>query len=243
MTIDFWGLGIQAINVVILVWLLSRLFWRPVANAIARRQQVMAVQLKEAKNQQAKADRTLSEVTELRAGIAAEREAMLARAEIEAQESAKSVREETHRESAKLIDAAKQTIARDTELAAKSQAAKAAILSVEIASKLLIRLDTPVVHEAFLTILIDAIKQMPAEDRKALTGADTDLVSAADLTSDEQIRVTKAVHEALQDSPKLQFVTDPHLIAGLELRTTHFVLHNSWQADLKQILQVVTDAG
>ena len=37
MTIDFWGLGLQAFNVVILVWLLSRVFWRPIADAIAKR--------------------------------------------------------------------------------------------------------------------------------------------------------------------------------------------------------------
>ena len=39
MTIDFWGLGLQAVNVLILVWLLSRVFWRPVAAAIAKRQE------------------------------------------------------------------------------------------------------------------------------------------------------------------------------------------------------------
>ena len=35
MTIDWWTLGIQAVNVVILVWLLGRFFWRPVAAMIA----------------------------------------------------------------------------------------------------------------------------------------------------------------------------------------------------------------
>ncbi|MDU1693666.1 MAG: ATPase, partial [Bradyrhizobium sp.] len=31
MTIDWWTVGLQAVNVTILVWLLARFFWRPVA--------------------------------------------------------------------------------------------------------------------------------------------------------------------------------------------------------------------
>ena len=37
MTIDWWTLGIQTVNVVILVWLLGRFFWRPVAAMIEQR--------------------------------------------------------------------------------------------------------------------------------------------------------------------------------------------------------------
>jgi len=29
MTIDWWTLGLQTVNVAILVWLLQRFFWRP----------------------------------------------------------------------------------------------------------------------------------------------------------------------------------------------------------------------
>ena len=38
MTIDWWTLGIQTVNVVILVWLLGRFFWRPLAAMNRRRQ-------------------------------------------------------------------------------------------------------------------------------------------------------------------------------------------------------------
>ena len=37
MTIDWWTLGIQTVNVVILIWLLGRFFWRPVAAMIEQR--------------------------------------------------------------------------------------------------------------------------------------------------------------------------------------------------------------
>src|ERR1700722_13352918 len=37
MTLNWWTLGIQTVNVVILIWLLGRFFWRPVAAMIEQR--------------------------------------------------------------------------------------------------------------------------------------------------------------------------------------------------------------
>ena len=34
MTIDWWTLGLQTVNVIALVWLLGRFFWRPLAGMI-----------------------------------------------------------------------------------------------------------------------------------------------------------------------------------------------------------------
>ena len=41
----------------------------------------------------------------------------------------------------------------------------------------------------------------------------------------------------------LRFDIDCDLIAGVELRSPHFVLRNSWQADLTQIRKAVKDAA
>ena len=37
MTFDWWTLGLQTVNIVILVWLLQRFFWAPIAGMIAER--------------------------------------------------------------------------------------------------------------------------------------------------------------------------------------------------------------
>ena len=243
MTFDFWGLGLQAINVVILVWLLSRVFWRPVAGAIAKRQKYTHEMLDRAQNAEDAADKTMSEITELRAGIAAEREVMLANAANEAQAAAKSTQEAARHEAEELISAAKQTIARESADAARSNVENAATLSVEIASKLLTRLDTPTIHAAFLALLIDAIAQMSAQDQEALTGSDIDVVSHTELAPAEKARVSKVLCHELGDRASLKFVTDTELVAGLELRTPHFVLRNSWQADLQKILEGMAHAG
>ncbi|MDN5569237.1 MAG: hypothetical protein L0G27_10935, partial [Paracoccus sp. (in: a-proteobacteria)] len=67
MSIDFWGLALQAINVLILVWLLSRVFWRPVSRAIAQRQDTAQAVTRTAQDTQAQADAALATVTKVRA--------------------------------------------------------------------------------------------------------------------------------------------------------------------------------
>jgi F-type H+-transporting ATPase subunit b len=245
MTIDFWGLGLQAVNVLILVWLLVRVFWRPVAGAIARRQDAAQAMLDAGQAAKTKADAVLAEVTEAHEGIAAEREAILAEAKAAADAATKAKLADAQTQANALMSAAQTAIERDRAATRKEDVVQASALSVEIASRLLGRFNTPAVRAAFLAQLVEAIAGMSASDRAALvaTKADLDTVTANKPDDAEKARIEQAVSDALGGAPALRFVTDPDLIAGLELRSAHFVLHNSWRADLERILKEVKDAA
>lgn len=245
MTLDWWGLGIQAINVLILVWLLGRVFWRPVAGAIIRRQEAAQAMLDKGKTAQAKADAALAEVVVARAGISAERDAILAQASATADKVAKTALKQAQAKADSLIAAARTAIDRDKNTARTENATKAAELSVEIATRLLGRFNTAEVQATFLAQLVAAIADMSASDRAALTAATdgTEIVTPTAPENVKRAKIEQAVKEALGGTPSLRFVTDPDLIAGLELRSAHFVLHNSWQADLETILKEVKNAA
>src|SRR5271167_995647 len=91
MTIDWWTLGIQTVNVVILVWLLGRFFWRPVAGMIEQRRATAQRTLTEAEAKRSEATAALAEIARTRAGFAQEREAILTAAH-EAAEQARTAR-------------------------------------------------------------------------------------------------------------------------------------------------------
>jgi F-type H+-transporting ATPase subunit b len=245
MTLDWWGLGLQAINVLILVWLLGRVFWRPVAGAIARRQEAAQAMLDEGKTAQAKADAALVEVAEARAGIAAERDAILAEAMATAETARKAAVKDAQTRADALVAAARTTIDRDSKTARTENAARAAELSVEIAARLLGRFNTPPVQATFLAQLVESIAAMSEPDRTALAASagDLEIITATTPEGAERARIEYAVTEALGGTPSLRFVTDPDLIAGLELRSAHFVLHNSWRSDLEAILKEVGNAA
>jgi len=245
MTIDWWTLGLQAINVLILIWLLSRVFWRPIAGAIAKRKDAVKAILDTAKETQAKADAALAEATKERDGIAKERDAILNSAKREADTAIKAALLEARERTEKIFAAEKASLARETDTARTETIKQAAELSTEIASKLLQRLSTQTIQEAFVPLLIEAITKMPESDRASLAHSTDgiDLVSTSEIKKADQAKITKAIQKALGSAPTITFVTDTDLIAGMEIRTPHFVLHNSWKSDLAGILKELKNAA
>lgn len=244
MTLDFWGLGLQAVNVAILVWLLSRVFWRPMAAAIAKRQESAAAMVTAAQATQVKADAALAEATQAREGITDERTAMQVAARAEAQTVKKAALSDARAQAEDILDAAHATIRHDTKAARKSNEDHASELSLQIAARLLARLTSPTVQSAFLSQLVEAIAKMPAPDRAAIVAdpSGIEIISATDMGA-ERTAIKKAVQTALGSASDIRFTIDPDLIGGLELSSPHFVLHNSWQADLAQVRKAVRDAA
>jgi len=243
-TIDFWGLGLQAINVLVLVWLLSRVFWRPVAAAIARRQDNCRATMGAAEAVQVKANAAMAEIDRTRSGMTAERKAVIEAAKVEADAATKAALAKARTKADAMLANAKTTIDQNADAAHKANEALASDLSLKIAAKILHRLNGSAVQSDFLSLLITAIANIPAADRTAMVDdpKGIEIVTASD-PGDAQQNIEKAVRTALGGSADLRFVTDPDLIAGLELRSAHFDLRNSWQADLTKIQKVVKDAA
>ena len=110
MTIDWWTLGIQTVNVAILVWLLQRFFWRPVAAMIAQRRDATRRTMAEAAAAKARATGALAEIEQTRAGFAKEREAILTAARAEAETTRIALLADARQQAASIEAAAKASI-------------------------------------------------------------------------------------------------------------------------------------
>jgi F-type H+-transporting ATPase subunit b len=245
MAINWWTLGLQALNVLILIWLLSRVFWRPVAAAIVTRQTAAKTLLDEAKASQTKAEAALTEVTATREGLKAERETLLADAQSKAEASTKASLEAAVSKAEALLSAAQHIREREKITARDSNQADAALLAVDIARKLLARLGTSEIQASFFKLLVGAINQLPSNDKQALlkTVGGIDLISVLELDKDNKAKVTAALSKALGGEPSLNFLTDSDLIAGYEIRTAHFALRSSWHSDLEAIQKDLKNAA
>ena len=221
MTFDWWTFGLQAVNVAVLVWLLRRFFWRPVAGIIAQRREAT--------------QSLLAEVAKARQGIAAERDAILTAARAEAEAAKAALIQEGKDTVRTLREAARLAIAAETAQARIDNRRAATALALGIAQRLAARLTGAAVQAAFLDWLTEAIRALPDQERQALQGADLVLVSARTADARTQAQITRTLAATLGDMPSLTFDTDPSLIEGFELRSPHFSLRNSWQADLEQI--------
>ncbi|HEY8008110.1 MAG TPA: ATPase [Methylocella sp.] len=242
MTIDWWTLGFQTVNVVILIWLLERFFWRPIAAIIEQRRAFAQGILAEAEAKRNAEITALAEIEQTRAGFLREREAILVAAH-DAAEKARTARlDEAAKEAASLEADAKAAIEKEKALAGKAWAERASRLSVEIAERLAARLDGPAVRAAFLSWLLKEIRALPEPVRQAVSadGGMLEAISATPLPPADQERYRDRISEAFGAHPQIVFKADPALIAGLELHGPHLVMSNSWRADLTQILADLT---
>jgi F-type H+-transporting ATPase subunit b len=238
MTIDWWTLGIQTVNVAVLVWLLGRFFWRPVAALIEQRRATAQQTLDEAAAKRDAAVAALAEIERTRAGFAAERAAILAAAHAAAETARTARLAQAAQEAAALETAARAAIATAKEAADKSWAEQASRLAVAIAERLAARLDGTAVRDVFLDWLLAEIRRLPEPTRRAMAanGSALAAVSAAPLAPADQARYRARIGEACGGQPEIGFTADPTLIAGLELHGPHLVVSNSWRADLARIL-------
>lgn len=242
MTIDWWTLGLQTVNVLVLVWLLKRFFWRPIAAMIEQRRATAQRALAEAEEKRSQATAALAEIEQTRAGFTQEREAILATAN-EAAERVRAMRlEAAERDAAFLEGAAKVAIEKERKVAEKAWAERASQLAVEIAERLVARLDGPAVRAAFLDWLVEEIRALPAPTRDTMmaNGVTLEAISATALGTADQEHYRKLIGEAFGAHPQIAFKADPALIAGLELHGPHFVVSNSWRDDLTRILAELT---
>lgn len=241
MTIDWWTLGLQAVNVLILVWLLGWLFWRPVSAMIAQRSAAARSILAEAEAKRAAAAAALAEIDKTRKGFADERAAILQAAREEADRLRAAAQASAATAAKAEEEAMRKRIAAAETAGAQAWAERAARLAVEIAARLAARLGGDAVQAAFLDGLLRAIGALPPAERQAATlaGDAITIVSATPLDAAAQARHAERITAALGGG-SLAFAIDPSLIAGLELRGTGLVIRNSWRADLDQALEALT---
>src|SRR5579863_8465792 len=120
MTIDWWTLGLQTVNVLALVWLLGHFFWRPVAGMIEQRRAAAQAMLAEAEAKRGEAAAALAEIRAVRAGFDKERQAILAAPQEAAARSRAALLAAAGKEVESLERSAREAIERELAAAEKA---------------------------------------------------------------------------------------------------------------------------
>ena len=236
MHIDLWTLALQAINAIVLIWLLARFLFRPVTAIVAKRRQAADALLAEATAVREQAQKAAAELAQQRQGIGAEADRALDDARNAAEAERTRLRELGAQDAAQARSEAAIAIARERDAMQHDLDARAGELAVTIARRLLQPLPAAVVTTAMLRGLVEKIAAMPEADRQRLASSDdmTEIVTAAPLDAAEQAECREMLANALGVTA-LRFSVDPALIAGIELRLPHALIRNSWRDDLERI--------
>ena len=238
MRIDWWTLGLQAINFLVLVGLLWRFLYRPVARTLARRKEETEKTLADAAAVTARAEEARQKYEAERAGWPAERERLLQEARAQIESERKQGLEKARGEADSFAAATREKLVAERAAAIDQLRARTVELALEIASRLLTEAASPAVAEVLLERLTDRLAQLPAGELAALRAQVTndqalEIVTAPPLDPKAEARWRERLAQRLGPDAHLHFGTDERLIAGAELHFPTTVFRLSWRDALE----------
>jgi F-type H+-transporting ATPase subunit b len=223
MLINWFTVVAQAINFLILVWLLRRFLYRPILHAIDEREKGIATVLAEAEAKKAEAQKERSDFQHKNEAFDQEHAALL-----------KKAADEANAERQRLLDAAQKDADALRAKRQESLRTEQRNLSQEIirwtqkevfaiARKTLADLATTSLEERMVDAFVQRILAMTGEPRDQLAGAlkashDSALVrSAFDLPPAQRNAIGNAVKQTFDAKTQVEFQTAPELVSGIEL--------------------------
>lgn len=238
MSIDWWTLGIQFLNVAVLIWLLAHFFWDPVAKLIEERRASVDESLEEVRAAQEDVQAQRDDIARTREGFESERQEILTKAREEAEEEAEQILARARAEADAMRNQAREEAERNEERARRDWEEKASALAVDVAGRLLATVDVPDGDETFFEPLLAQVEKLP-DGRPAAAGAEDSpillLTTAKPLAEDRRDAVRRRLQEVLGHDWPVEFGVEEKLIAGMELTGPSFTVRNSWRAALGRI--------
>ncbi|HSM23086.1 MAG TPA: F0F1 ATP synthase subunit B [Rubrivivax sp.] len=225
MLIDWFTVGAQLLNFIILVWLMKRFLYQPVLDAIAARERKIAAALADAAATKAEAHRQREEFEQKNQAFDAQCASLLR----EAQSAVKAERERLLLEAREAADAA--SAQREQALLADAQSLHAEITRhtqqqvLDISRRVLGDLAGVGLEQRMCEVFIQRLQAMEGTAQATLgtalrAASEADpawLRSAFDLPAAQQAAVRAALEEAVGQPVPLQFETSPGLVGGIEL--------------------------
>ncbi len=241
MEFNWWTFGFQVVNVLVLLGLLSHFLFRPVSAMIARRAEETRKVLQEAEQAKKAAAETRKAAEEERQQFQQQRPELLERARREADQQRAELIGEARNEAARIISEADKKAARMLGRAGQAQAEETKRLALRVAGRLVENLPEGPPLSGYADRLVEAIGKLDAGAVDALlngSGKLTLVGSFAPGQSDIDA-VRKALAVAAGKEVALEVETDANMIAGLELKSRHGVIHNSIRSDLERVAAAV----
>ncbi len=223
MLIDWFTVGAQVVNFLILVWLMKRFLYKPILLAIDTREARIAAELADADAKKAEAQKDRDEFQHKNEEFDGERTALISKATVEASAERNRLIGEANK-AADAVGAKRQESLNDAAATLHQAIGRRAQEEVfAIARKTLADLATVSLEERIGEVFIRRLREMDGDAKvqlgKALkTASDPAIVRCTfDLPPEQHAAIQNALNETFSANIPLQFETSPELVSGIEL--------------------------
>jgi len=225
MLIDWFTVGAQALNFLILVWLLKRFLYKPILNAIDAREKLIARELADTEAKKTEAQKEREEFQKKNEEFDQQRAALLTKATDEAKAERQRLVDEA-RKAANVLSAKRQESLMNEARNLNQSVSRLTQKEVfAITRKALTDLATTSLEERIGEVFTRRLRELD-EKAKAILGdalkknSEPALVrSTFDLPAAQHAAIQNALNETFSAEIPLRFETSPELVSGIELST------------------------
>ncbi len=225
MLIDWFTIVAQALNFLILVWLLKRFLYKPILRAIDEREKRIKRELADADQKKAEAQKERDEFNHKNEKFNQQRAELLRRATDEAQAERQRLFDEARQAADALSAKRQETLRNDAHTLNQAITRRTQQEVFAIARKALTDLAATSLEERLGEVFTRRLREMDDPAKAGLaealkTASDPALVrSAFDLPAEQRAAIQNALNETFSAEIHVRFATAPDLISGIELTT------------------------
>lgn len=223
MLIDWFTVGAQALNFLLLVWLLKRFLYQPILHAIDAREKRIAAELAEADAKKAEAQKERDEFRQKNEEFDQERAALLSKATDEAKAERQRLFDEARGAADAFSAKRDETLRNDALHLSQAVSRKTQEEVFAITRKALADLASTSLEEQMAEVFTKRLRAMTAQARTSLadnlksTSEPAVVRSAFELPAEQRAAIQKALDETFTAQMNLRFETASELVSGIEL--------------------------
>ncbi len=222
MLIDWFTVGAQAINFIILVWLMKRFLFKPILSAVETRENRIAAELKDAKSKQHEAKVERDEFQKKNDDFEKQRIDLLAKATADASKERERLTTDARKEADDLSEKRRGLLQKEAEDLNEALGARVKDEVFAITRKVLADLADDDLESKICKVFIRRLSEMDADSKMQLDAA---LKSASEpaivkstfhIPKDQCTEIENAFHAEFSTKVSIKFETTPDLISGIE---------------------------
>jgi F-type H+-transporting ATPase subunit b len=225
MLIDWFTVCAQAINFLILAWLMKRFLYKPVLDAIAAREKLIAAELADAAAKKAEAHKDRDEFQHKNEEFDQQRAALLSKATDEAKAERERLLDEARKAADALSAKRQETLKNDAHNLDQAIARRTREEVFAVARKALADLATASLEERIGEVFTRRLRELNGKAKICLadalkTSSDPALVrSTFEVPAEQRAAIQNSLNETFSAEVRVRFETAPDLISGIELTT------------------------
>jgi F-type H+-transporting ATPase subunit b len=223
MLIDWFTVGAQALNFLILAWLMKRFLYKPVLDAVAAREKLIATELADAAAKKAEAQKDRDEFQHKNEEFDQQRGALLTKATDEAKAQGAHMLDEAGKAADALSAKRRETLKSEAHNLDQAIARRTSQEVFAISRKALADLATTTLEERMGEVFTRRLRELNGSRKTCIaealhTSADPAVVrSTFEVPAEQRAAIRNSLNETFSAEVRVRFETAPDLVSGIEL--------------------------